>query len=116
MEALMKLFRTFLIVAWVAIAAMTLWAIADMGLLAAAQTFVRDFAHPWRAQYYSDFSVHLILAACWILYRETSPGRGLLFAFATLLMGALFTLPYLLVASLKAGDARRLLLGERAAR
>ena len=32
---------------------------------------------------------------------------------AAVLLGALFTLPYLLAASFKAGNARALLLGER---
>jgi hypothetical protein len=112
----MLAFRTLLVAMWLVVAAVTAWALMQMGLWAAAETFVRDFAHPWRAQFYSDFSAHLILAACWILYRESSPGRGLLFAFATLSMGALFTLPYILIASLKAGDAKGLLLGAGAAR
>jgi hypothetical protein len=112
----MLAFRTLLIAIWLCVAAITGWALLEMGLWAAVVTFVRDLSHPWRAQYYSDFSAHLILLAAWILYRERSRGLGLLFAFATLALGALFNLPYILIASLRAGDAKGLLLGPRAAR
>jgi hypothetical protein len=112
----MLAFRTLLVSMWLVVAAITVWALLERGPLAAVSTFVRDLSHPWRAQYYSDFSAHLILLAAWILYREPSRGVGMLFALATLALGALFTLPYILVASLKARDAQGLLLGAGAAR
>jgi hypothetical protein len=108
----MTLFRLALPVLWIGIAAVTLWALARMGLWAAAETFASDLAHPWRAQFYGDLEIHLLLFAGWIVWREPSRGLALLFAGATILLGALFTLPYLLAASVKArGDAAALLLG-----
>jgi hypothetical protein len=56
---------------------------------------------------------HLLLFAAWIAWRHRwSPG-GFVAGAAAVLLGALFTLPYLLAASFKAGNARALLLGER---
>ena len=112
----MLAFRSFLVAIWLIVAAVTLWALSEMGLLAYPRTFIGDLSHPWRAQFYSDLSAHLFLVAGWILYRERSRTIGLLFAAATLLLGALFTFPYVLLASLRAGDARTLLLGAGAAR
>jgi hypothetical protein len=112
----MLAFRTLLVSIWLLVAAITVWALLEMGPRAAVATFVRDLSHPWRAQYYSDFSAHLILLAAWILYRERSRGLGLLFGLAALALGALFTLPYILIASLKARNAKGLLLGARATR
>ena len=106
-------FRTLLALAWIGVAAVTLWALAELGLAAAPVTFVQDLAHPWRAQFYADLEAHLLLFALWIVWREPSRGRGLAFALATMLLGALFTLPYLLAASIRAGDMRALLLGDR---
>ena len=111
----MILFRASLAIVWAAVAAVTLWALAELGLLAAPRTFVSDLAHPWRAQFYLDLEAHLLLLCAWIFYRERRPPLGILFSAATLLLGALFTLPYVLAASIRAGgDARRLLLGARA--
>ena len=112
----MLAFRTFLVAIWLIVAAVTLWAVTEMGLLAYPRTFVGDLSHPWRAQFYSDLSAHLLLIAGWIIYRERSRATGLFFAAATLLLGALFTIPYILLASLRAGDAQTLLLGKGAAR
>ena len=107
-------FRALLALAWIGVAAITLWALTELGLAAAPATFVRDLAHPWRAQFYADLEAHLLLFALWIAWRERTLGRGLAFALATMLLGALFTLPYLLVASIRArGDVRALLLGAR---
>ena len=73
--------------------------------------FVADFAHPWRAQFNTDFSIHLLLFMTWVFWRETSKAIGTLAALGCL-MGGLFTLPYLLVAIWRAkGDVRALLLG-----
>jgi hypothetical protein len=111
----MTILRLFLILLWVAIAAVTLWALAELGPIAATTTFLSDLSHPWRAQFYADLEAHLLLIGAWMIYRERSRGAGVVCALLTLLLGALFSLPYVLQASLRArGDARRLLLGARA--
>ncbi|MDP8993790.1 MAG: hypothetical protein M3N07_02225 [Pseudomonadota bacterium] len=107
--------RILLVAGWAGIVAITVWAMASLGLAAGVSTFVGDFAHPWRAQFYADLELQLLVFAGWVLWRERSPARGLAFAAATMLLGALFTLAYLLAASFSArGDARALLLGARA--
>lgn len=107
-------FRTLLIALWLGVAAVTVWPLATMGLWAGLETFFGDLSHPWRAQFYADLEAHLILLAVWMVWRERSTGVGLACAAATMLTGALFTLPYLLVASVKAkGEAAALLLGAR---
>jgi hypothetical protein len=79
------------------------------------ETIIADLRHPWRQQFYLDFELHLLLIAGWIAWRERPMALGLACAAATLLLGALFTLPYLLFATVRAeGSARRLLLGARA--
>jgi hypothetical protein len=107
-------FRILLAAIWVGVAAVTLWALAELGVAAALTTFVGDLSHPWRAQFYSDLEAHLLLIGAWMIYREPSRGVGIACAVLTLLLGALFSLPYVLAASIRArGDARMLLLGER---
>ena len=104
----------FLAAIWTAVAAVTLWALADLGLPAALQTFLSDLRHPWRAQFYADLEAHLLLLGAWMVYRERSRSTGVACAVLTLLLGALFSLAYVLVASIRAGgDVRRLLLGDR---
>jgi hypothetical protein len=111
----MTILRLLLILLWSAVAAVTLWALAELGLAAAATTFLSDLSHPWRAQFYADLEAHLLLFGAWMIYREPSRGVGVVCALLTLLLGALFSLAYVLHASLRArGDARRLLLGARA--
>ncbi|HEX8668939.1 MAG TPA: hypothetical protein VF727_11285 [Allosphingosinicella sp.] len=108
----MTAFRGLLVLLWVGICAVTLWALATLGLPAAAATFVSDLAHPWRAQFYGDLEIYLLLASTWIVWREPSRLVGFACAAATIMLGALFTLPYLLVAAVRAkGDPARLVLG-----
>jgi hypothetical protein len=110
-----SIFRVFLVAAWVILVAITLQALNDLGPAAAFRTFVGDYDHPWRAQFYTDFSLHLVLTAAWVLYREKTPAIGAVLAFLVLSLGALFTIPYVLAASIKAnGDARAILLGRHA--
>ncbi len=109
------LFRLLCWAAWALLLAITLHAVAARGLLEAPATFLGDFGHPWRAQFYTDFSIHVLLAASWILYREGGRAAGVAVALLAVGLGALFTIPYLLVALGKAGgDPKRLLLGRHA--
>ena len=109
------LLRSFLLILWALVAAVTFWALLERGLIEAPRTFLSDLRHPWRAQFYSDLEAHLLLVGAWMIYRERLPLAGIACAAATLLLGALFSLPYVLLASVRAGgDMRRLLLGARA--
>ncbi|WP_146150908.1 hypothetical protein [Allosphingosinicella deserti] len=106
-----NLFRLVIVLGWSVVAAITGTAIAEQGPAAAVATFVTDLDHPWRAQFYADLETRMLFGAC-MIYRERSPATGVACAFATLALGALFTLPYLLVASFHGhGSVRALLLG-----
>jgi hypothetical protein len=108
------LLRALVLIVWAVVATVTVWALLDLGLLALPRTFLADLAHPWRAQLYADLEAHLLLVGAWMIYRERLPLAGIACALATLLLGALFSLPYVLLASVRArGDMRRLLLGAR---
>lgn len=108
--------RVALALLWAGMAAITLWALLTLGLGAALPTFLADLSHPWRAQFYGDLEVQLLLFALWVVWREPSTTAKIAGAAATMLLGALFTLPYLFVATIRArGDVAALLLGPRRA-
>jgi len=107
----MTAFRVFLLVLWVLLWALTIRATAALGA-AASWVFVTDFSHPWRAMLNSDFLVHLVLVALWIIYRERSKVVGGLCAVLALIGGMPFTLMYIFVTTFREdGDIRRVLLG-----
>ncbi|MFA5939479.1 MAG: hypothetical protein WC809_09020 [Sinimarinibacterium sp.] len=109
----MTLLRGYLIVGWVLLIGITGWAVATLGL-DGANVFLSDYAHAWRAQFYTDFLLHVAPITAWVYWRESSKLTGLLCALGTL-MGGVFTLVYLLVATYRAGGVpRRLLLGHHA--
>ncbi len=108
----MTLLRVGLCLAWVCLLLVSVRAVQRMGVGAAGQVFLGDFAHPWRAQFNTDFSIYLLLVAAWMVYRARTWWAGLLCALLAVNFGGLFTLAYLLLASLNAnGDPRVLLLG-----
>jgi hypothetical protein len=101
-----------LIVAWAALAFITWRAITLLGS-DGSYIFLSDLAQPWRAQFYTDFVLHVTLVAGWIVWREPSKIVGVLSALACLAGGALVTLLYVFVTTYRAGgDARVLLLGK----
>ena len=110
----MTALRLYLAAAWIGVAAVTAWAIATLGLWGLFDTLGSDLSHAWRAQLDSDLEAHLLLFAGWIGWRHRWRPGGLAAGVAVLLLGALFTLPYLLLATFRAADIRALLLGERA--
>lgn len=108
----MLAFRSALVVAWLAIMAVTVNAITTLGI-SGLGLFVTDFSHPWRAQFNADFSVHLLLVMAWIVYREGRLWRGLLLALPVVL-GSVYTLPYIFVATFRSrGRFAPLLRGAR---
>lgn len=109
----MRGLRLFVLALWIAIVAVTWRAAAELGL-GGGNVFFADFAHPWRAQFDADLSLHLLVVAVWVFWRERSKLVGVACA-ALCALGGLFTFLYLLVAVARArGDARALLLGAHA--
>jgi hypothetical protein len=107
-------FQTLLAIGWLWLLYVTLHAVQQLGLSTAGAIFVGDFAHPWRAQFYTDFCLHVALVGAWIVYRTRPWYVGVLCALLAI-NGGIFTLAYLSVISIRAkGDVRKVLLGWRA--
>jgi hypothetical protein len=108
-------FRLLLALGWAVLFYVSVQAIRLMGVGAAGTVFVADFAHPWRAQFNTDFSLHLLLVAAWMVYRSRPWFVGLICGVLAINLGGVFTLAYLLAVSIRAkGDMRKVLLGWRA--
>jgi len=111
----MKVLRVFLIVATVAIYAITVIASLAQGLNWPAVAIADMLALGWRSQFDFDFVVHLFLLASWITWREGADVRGYAFGFLSIVMGGMFSFPYILYATYKAGgEPKALLLGTHA--
>ena len=109
----MNALKALLLVLWILLTGMTIYAVQVLGTNRGL-VFISDFSHPWRAQFNTDFSMHLLLFILWVVWREKSKAVGLV-AGLLCLMGGLFTLLYLLVAAYRAkGDPKKLLLGVHA--
>jgi hypothetical protein len=109
----MALFRVFLIVCCVAIAAYTSVTIANHGLNL-LPVFFSDMAEmAWPGQFNLDFMCFLALSAIWVSWRHQFSGAGLALGVLAFFGGMLFLSIYLLVQiSRCGGDVRVLLLGE----
>src|SRR5262245_15075567 len=106
----MKALSALLIVLWCLMVALTVHAVLALGSAGGA-VFFSDFQHPWRAQFNTDFVIHLVLFIVWVVWREESKLVGAVFGLLCLLAG-LFTPIYLLLAVYRAGgDPKKFLLG-----
>lgn len=109
----MQGFRLFVFAIWVVLLAVTWRAVAEMGM-GGGNVFFADFSQPWRAQFNTDLSLHLLLFAVWVFWRERSKLIGLACA-VLCAFGGIFTFPYLFASLLRSrGDVRVLLLGSHA--
>ena len=107
--------RVVLVLATIIIYAMTVLAILNDGLNWPAVAIADLVALNWRSQFNSDFVIYLILGATWISWREGFTLRGHAFGVLSVVMGGMFTFPYLLWATVVAmGDPRSVLLGVHA--
>jgi uncharacterized membrane protein len=106
----MKALKLLLVILWVLIVAVTTRAFYELGG-DGGMVFITDFSHAWRAQFNTDFSIHLLLFSIWVFWREESKAVGLVSALLCML-GGVFTLLYLLTAIHRAeGNVKTLLLG-----
>lgn len=86
-------------------------AVKKLGM-AEGMIFVSDFSHPWRAQFNTDFSLHIVLIALWVFWREQNVLAKVLCGLGCF-MGGLFTFPYLIVSLVRCdGDVLGLMLGQ----
>ena len=66
----------------------------------------------WRSQFDFDFIIHLLLLASWVVWREGARKRAYVFGFMSIIMGGMFSFPYIIYATYQAkGKPRALLLG-----
>jgi hypothetical protein len=109
----MNALKVLLVALWILLVGITVYAVQALGS-AGGMVFVTDFQHPWRAQFNTDFSIHLTLFIIWVVWREKSKAVGLVSGLLCL-MGGLFRLLYLVAAVHRAkGDPKKLLLGVHA--
>jgi hypothetical protein len=90
-------------IAWAILFYVSAHAVAVMGVNAAGAIFFEQFSHPWPAQFGADFSIHLLLVAAWMIWRAPSWIGGIVCAILAINLGALFTLPYIVIAAWRGG-------------
>lgn len=64
----------------------------------------------WRTQFDVDFLVHLFLLATWIIWREGGGLKAYVYGFLSIVMGGMFSFPYLLLATYRAQGKPQALL------
>ncbi len=111
----MTLFRGFLALFFLTITIYTGLVVNAEGWGLVQVFFDQIAAVGWAGQFNLDFAGYLMLSALWIAWRHRFSGAGIALGLVASVGGAMFLMPYLLVASVAAGlDPRALLLGEQA--
>jgi len=104
-----------LVASIVAIYTLTVFAIMSQGWNWPAVAINDLVALDWRAQFDLDFIIHLLLMASWVVWREGADAKGYVFGFLSIILGGMFSFPYILFATYKAkAQPRALLLGVHA--
>lgn len=108
----MKILKIGMMLSTIGIYLFTVSAILAQGWNWPAVAFNDLIALNWRSQFDFDFIIHLILIASWIIWREGGHARAYLFGFLSVVMGGMFSFPYIIYAIyLAKGEPRALLLG-----
>ena len=111
----MNSLRILLVTSTLGIYAFTVFAITSQGWNWPAVAINDLLALDWRSQFDFDFIIHLLLLASWVVWREGANARAYLFGFLSIVMGGMFSFPYILYATYQAkAQARVLLLGVHA--
>lgn len=111
----MNALKIFLAVSTVGIYLLTAIAIVGQGWNWPAVAINDLLALDWRSQFDFDFLIHLLLLACWVVWREGATARAYAFGLLSVVMGGMFSFPYLIHALYHAkGEPRALLLGVHA--
>lgn len=111
----MLIFRAFLVVLWLVLAAYTGVVIAHHGL-GLLPIFFGDMAvMAWPGQFNLDFMFMLALSALWVSWRHQFSAAGMALGLLAFLGGAAFLTVYLFVISFQTkGEMKKMLLGARA--
>lgn len=111
----MTAIRGFLIASTVLIYVLTVVACIRFGLNWPAVAINDLLALNWRTQFNTDFIIYLLIVAAWISWREGLTAKGYLFGTLSVVLGGMFSFPYILYATYKArGNPNSVLLGVRA--
>lgn len=110
----MTTLRAFLVVSTLTIYLFTVFAVYAQGINWPAVAIGDLVALNWRSQFDIDFIIHLLLLATWISWREGFSLKGHMYAVLSIVMGGMFSFPYLLYATyLAKGDPKAVLLGHQ---
>lgn len=111
----MTTLRCFLLLSTALIYLLTLIASTSYGINWPAVAFGDLVALNWRTQFNTDFIIYLLLGATWISWREGFSTKGYIFGFLSVVLGGMFSFPYILYATYQAkGDPKEVLLGAQA--
>ena len=106
--------KTFLVIAWFVIMAITIYAVSTLGVNFFPYFFGDMLTNGWRMQFNVDLTAHLILLGFWVIWREESRTTGIICG-VLCLSGGFFTFLYLLQRLHKVdGSIKGLLLGRHA--
>ena len=109
----MTMLRLFLLVSTIVIYLLTYLAVAAQGINWPAVAFGDILDLNWRSQFDVDFVIHLLLLATWISWREGFSLKGHVYGFLSIVMGGMFSFPYILYAIyMGKGDPKGVLLGD----
>lgn len=110
----MAAFRSFLVVFWISILTISVYAYRSEGLIA-GEVFIGDIMNGlWRSQFNTDFLAHLLLVGIWASWRQKFSPASWFIAGLCVLGGGLFSLAYLLFLSVRhKGNVSDILLGKQ---
>tara|TARA_B100000446_G_scaffold188335_1_gene223734 strand:- start:37502 stop:37849 length:348 start_codon:yes stop_codon:yes gene_type:complete len=110
----MMLFRSFLVLFWLAVLIISIHAFRSDGLIA-GEVFIGDIMNGlWRSQFNTDFLAHLLLLGLWASWRQNFSPASWFIGSLCVLGGGLFSLAYLLLLSIThQGNITKILLGKR---
>ncbi|MFT5612308.1 MAG: hypothetical protein ACI9LU_002818 [Polaribacter sp.] len=98
----MNAMRILLVISTVGIYTLTFIALMSEGVNWPAVAITDLMSLGWRSQFDFDFIVHLLLLASWIVWREGADTKAYVFGFLSIVMGGMFSFPYIIYARFKA--------------
>lgn len=111
----MNTLKLLLVISTIAIYALTVIVSVKQGINWPAVAIGDLSELNWRSQFNFDFIVHLLLLATWVTWREGGSAKAYLFGFLSIVMGGMFSFPYIIYAIFKAkGEPKTLLMGVHA--
>ncbi|MDG3087470.1 hypothetical protein P7F88_15920 [Vibrio hannami] len=98
----MKFFRYLLVLSTVIIYVFTIIAVNGYGFNWPSVAVNDLLSMNWRSQFDIDFLIHLFLLASWVVWREGATVKAYVFGFLSIVMGGMFSFPYIAYLSIQA--------------